>query len=55
MDAPIVSREKLQHAYDQARAADADHELAIEMVAHIFALSEETVAEVLEQQHASST
>lgn len=54
MDAPIISREKLQHAYDQARAADADHELAVATVARIFALTDETVAEALEQQHAST-
>lgn len=45
MDAPIVSREKLQHAYDQARAAGADHERAIGIVAHIFAMSDEQIAE----------
>lgn len=54
MDAPIVSRETLQHAYEQARAADADHELAISTVARIFALTDETVAEALEQQHAGT-
>lgn len=48
MDAAIVSREKLQHAYEQARAADASHELAIAMVAHLFALSEQAVADALE-------
>jgi hypothetical protein len=48
MDAAIVSREKLQHAYDQARAADAEHELAIAMVAHLFAMSQEAVTEALE-------
>jgi hypothetical protein len=54
MDASIVSREQLQRAYDQARAADADHELAISIVAHLYAMSPETVAEALEQQHAGA-
>lgn len=54
MDAPIVSREKLQHAYDQARMADAGHELAIATVARIFALTDETVSEALEQQLAAT-
>lgn len=53
MDAPIVSREKLQHAYDQARAAGADHEMAIDIVANIFAMSDEMVADAFEQQLAS--
>lgn len=50
MDAAIVSVAKLRHAYEQARAADADHDLAIGIVAHLFAMSRETVAEALEQQ-----
>lgn len=54
MDAAIVSREKLQHAYDQARAADADHELALKMVAHLFAMQPEGVAEALDLQHAGT-
>jgi hypothetical protein len=48
MDGAIVSRERLQHAYDEARKADADHELAIAIVAHLYAMSRETVAEALE-------
>lgn len=54
MDAAIVSREKLQHAYDQARAAEADHELAIAVVAHLFAMQPEAVADALELQHAGT-
>lgn len=54
MDASIVSREQLQRAYDEARAADADHELAIAIVAHLYAMSGETVAEAFEPQHAGT-
>lgn len=50
MDAAIVSREVLQRAYDFARGADADHDTAIAMVAHLYAMNHETVAEALEQQ-----
>ncbi len=50
MDAAIVSVAKLRHAYEQAIAADADHDLAIRMVAHLFGMSRETVTEALEQQ-----
>lgn len=48
MDSPIVSHAELQRAYDDARAADADHDLAIAMVAHFYAMSHQTVAEALE-------
>jgi hypothetical protein len=48
MDGAIVSREQLQRAYDEARTADADHELAIAIVAHLYAMSLDTVAEALE-------
>lgn len=54
MDASIVSREQLQRAYDQARAAGADHELAIAIVARLYAMSGETIADALEQQHAGT-
>ncbi len=54
MDASIVSREQLQRAYDQARAADADHELAIAIVAHLYAMSSETIAEAFDLQPAGT-
>jgi len=54
MDAPIVSREQLQRAYDRAREAGAWHILAISLVAQLYAMSSETVAEALDQQHADT-
>lgn len=44
MDASIVSREQLQRAYDMARAAGADREMAIAIVVNVYAMSTETVA-----------
>ncbi len=54
MDAAIVSREMLQRAYDKAREAGAGHLLALSLVAHLYAMSSETVAKALELQDAGT-